>query len=42
MPSYLRYGASVHRGGAGRTGTEAIEHRFVGLFTIAAINANVL
>lgn len=43
MPSFLRYGAypyivvvREHAGGA------AIEHRFVGLFTVAAMNANVL
>ena len=43
IPSYLRYGAypyivvvREHRG------TMAIEHRFVGLFTVAATNANVL
>ena len=43
IPSYLRYGAypyivvvREHRG------TTAIEHRFVGLFTVAATNANVL
>jgi glutamate dehydrogenase len=43
MPSYLRYGAYpyivvVREHTAG----EAIEHRFVGLFTVAAMNANVL
>src|SRR3954447_143527 len=43
MPSYLRYGAYpyivvVREQAAG----EAIEHRFVGLFTGAAMNANVL
>jgi glutamate dehydrogenase len=43
MPSYLRYGAYPHivvvreQSRAG-----AIEHRFVGLFTVAAMNANVL
>src|SRR5829696_8041375 len=43
MPSYLRYGAYPYivvvreRGGGA-----AIEHRFVGLFTVAAMNANVL
>src|ERR1700694_1395412 len=43
IPSYLRYGAypyivvvREHRG------NQVIEHRFVGLFTVAAINANVL
>ena len=43
MPSFLRYGASpyivVVRE---RVGGTAIEHRFVGLFTVAAMNANVL
>lgn len=43
MPSYLRYGAYpyivVVREQDGPT---AIEHRFVGLFTVAAMNANVL
>jgi glutamate dehydrogenase len=43
MTSYLRYGAHpyivvVREHAAG----EAIEHRFVGLFTVAAMNANVL
>jgi glutamate dehydrogenase len=43
MASYLRYGAQpyivvVREHAAG----EAIEHRFVGLFTVAAMNANVL
>ena len=43
MPSYLRYGAYpyivvVREQSAG----DAIEHRFVGLFTVAAMNANVL
>src|SRR5215208_6843066 len=43
MPSYLRYGAHpyivvVRERAAG----EAIEHRFVGLFTVAAMNSNVL
>jgi glutamate dehydrogenase len=43
MASYLRYGAHpyivvVREHAAG----EAIEHRFVGLFTVAAMNANVL
>jgi glutamate dehydrogenase len=44
IPSYLRYGAYpyivVVRESGGPAG--AIEHRFVGLFTIAAMNANVL
>jgi glutamate dehydrogenase len=43
IPSFLRYGAYpyivVVRERAGGT---AIEHRFVGLFTVAAMNANVL
>ncbi len=43
MPSYLRWGAHpyivvVRERAAG----QAIEHRFVGLFTVAAMNANVL
>ena len=44
IPSYLRYGAYPYivvvreRGAAGT----AIEHRFVGLFTVTAINANVM
>ncbi|ULE31847.1 NAD-glutamate dehydrogenase [Mycobacterium sp. IDR2000157661] len=43
LPSYLRYGAYpyivVVRENHGST---AVEHRFVGLFTVAAMNANVL
>ena len=43
IPSYQRYGAYpyivVVREHSGAT---AIEHRFVGLFTVAAMNANVL
>lgn len=47
MPSFLRYGAYpyivVVRENSGTAGTgQAIEHRFVGLFTVAAMNANVL
>jgi glutamate dehydrogenase len=50
MPSFLRYGAYPYivvvredtAGGTGGTGGQAIEHRFVGLFTVAAMNANVL
>jgi glutamate dehydrogenase len=54
MPSFLRYGAYPYivvireqgpSGGGDRTdsGTgEVIEHRFVGLFTLAAMGANVL
>ena len=43
MPSFLRYGAYpyivvVREQGPG----QAVEHRFVGLFTVAAMNANVL
>ncbi|MGV0806688.1 NAD-glutamate dehydrogenase [Mycolicibacterium setense] len=46
MPSYVRYGANpyivvVRESGNRRDGT-ATEHRFVGLFTVAAMNANVL
>ena len=43
MPSYLRYGAYpyiVVVREQSRAG--AVEHRFVGLFTVAAMNANVL
>jgi glutamate dehydrogenase len=47
IPSYLRYGAypyivaiREHPGNAGPSA--ALEHRFVGLFTVAAMNANVL
>ncbi|BBY30868.1 NAD-glutamate dehydrogenase [Mycolicibacterium sediminis] len=44
MPSFLRYGAYpyivVVRENA--PGGQTIEHRFVGLFTVAAMNANVL
>ncbi|AQA04417.1 NAD-glutamate dehydrogenase [Mycobacterium sp. MS1601] len=44
MPSYLRYGAYpyivVVREDSGDG--QAIEHRFVGLFTVAAMSANVL
>ncbi len=45
MPSYLRYGAHPHivvvRESVPNQAA-AIEHRFVGLFTVAASNANVL
>jgi glutamate dehydrogenase len=45
MPSFLRYGAYpyivVVREESGGDGP-VIEHRFVGLFTVAAMNANVL
>jgi len=48
IPSFLRYGAYpqivVVREQPGDSGGDAtaIEHRFVGLFTVAAMNANVL
>jgi glutamate dehydrogenase len=47
MPSYLRYGAYpyivvVREHPRGSHLPQAIEHRFVGLFTVAAMNANVL
>ncbi len=48
IPSFLRYGAYPQivvvreQPGDGGDGTDAIEHRFVGLFTVAAMNANVL
>ena len=46
IPSFLRYGAYpyivVVREHAGGDEADAIEHRFVGLFTVAAMNANVL
>ena len=52
IPSYLRYGANpyivvvreevIREEGAGGDGYDAVEHRFVGLFTVAAMNANVL
>ncbi len=51
MPSYLRYGAYPYivvvreKSGGGQEPSasgETIEHRFVGLFTVAAMNANVL
>jgi glutamate dehydrogenase len=42
MPSYLRYGAYPHIVVVREQAPEgAIEHRFVGLFTVAAMNANV-
>ena len=44
-PSYLRYGAHPHIVVVRETppgDAAAIEHRFVGLFTVAAANANVL
>jgi glutamate dehydrogenase len=47
MPSYLRYGAYpyivvVREHPRGSHQPAAIEHRFVGLFTVAAMSANVL
>jgi glutamate dehydrogenase len=43
IPSYLRYGVYPHIVVVRENnGGQAIEHRFVGLFTIAAMNANVL
>ncbi|KQY06388.1 NAD-glutamate dehydrogenase [Mycobacterium sp. Root135] len=45
MPSYLRYGAHPHIVVVRETmpGQDAaVEHRFVGLFTVAASNSNVL
>ncbi len=47
MPSFLRYGAYpyivvVRENPAGPASNQAIEHRFVGQFTVAAMNANVL
>ena len=49
IPSFLRYGAypqivvvREQPWPAGEDGAEAVEHRFVGLFTVAAMNANVL
>ena len=46
IPSFLRYGAYpqivVIREQSARGDDAAVEHRFVGLFTVAAMNANVL
>ncbi|MBU9765840.1 NAD-glutamate dehydrogenase [Mycobacterium sp. TNTM28] len=42
MPSYLRYGAYPYIVVVRESGPRVIEHRFVGLFTVAAMNANVL
>ncbi|ADT98657.1 NAD-glutamate dehydrogenase [Mycolicibacterium gilvum] len=46
IPSFLRYGAYpqivVVREQSPERDADAIEHRFVGLFTVAAMNANVL
>ena len=43
MPSFLRYGAYPYIVVVREhPGHQAIEHRFVGLFTVAAMNANVM
>src|SRR6476661_1139233 len=43
MPSYLRYGTHPYIVVVRENSREgAVEHRFVGLFTVAAMNANVL
>ncbi|MGV0848805.1 NAD-glutamate dehydrogenase [Mycolicibacterium phlei] len=44
IPSYLRYGAYPHIVVVReqQSDVDAIEHRFVGLFTVSAMNANVL
>ena len=43
MSSYLRYGAHPYIVVVRENSREgAVEHRFVGLFTVAAMNANVL
>ncbi|MGB2921405.1 MAG: NAD-glutamate dehydrogenase [Mycobacterium sp.] len=47
IPSFLRYGAYpqivvVREQSGGGDASAAVEHRFVGLFTVAAMNANVL
>ncbi len=43
MPSYLRYGAHPYIVVVREQSRQAVvEHRFVGLFTVAAMNANVL
>ncbi|MFB1296883.1 NAD-glutamate dehydrogenase [Mycobacterium sp. pW049] len=47
IPSFLRYGAYpqivvVREQSPDGDDSEAVEHRFVGLFTVAAMNANVL
>ncbi|MBX8691546.1 NAD-glutamate dehydrogenase, partial [Mycobacterium sp. 20091114027_K0903767] len=42
MPSYLRYGAYPYIVVVRESGERVVEHRFVGLFTVAAMNANVL
>ncbi|SCX01626.1 NAD-glutamate dehydrogenase [Mycolicibacterium fluoranthenivorans] len=47
MPSFLRYGAYpymvvIRENPGGPAATQGVEHRFVGVFTVAAMNANVL
>ncbi|MGV0815150.1 NAD-glutamate dehydrogenase [Mycolicibacterium boenickei] len=42
MPSYVRYGAYPYIVVVRESGPRVVEHRFVGLFTVAAMNANVL
>lgn len=48
IPSFLRYGTYPQivvvreQTPSGGDGEDAVEHRFVGLFTVAAMNANVL
>ncbi len=42
MPSYVRYGAYPYIVVVRESGERVVEHRFVGLFTVAAMNANVL
>lgn len=42
MPSYVRYGANPYIVVVRESGAKVVEHRFVGLFTVAAMNANVL
>ncbi|OMC29628.1 NAD-glutamate dehydrogenase [Mycobacterium sp. GA-1841] len=42
LPSYVRYGANPYIVVVRESGARVVEHRFVGLFTVAAMNANVL
>ncbi|MUL83545.1 NAD-glutamate dehydrogenase [Mycobacterium sp. CBMA247] len=42
MPSYVRYSAYPYIVVVRESGARVVEHRFVGLFTMAAMNANVL
>ncbi|WP_083666371.1 NAD-glutamate dehydrogenase [Mycobacterium sp. NS-7484] len=42
LPSYVRYGANPYIVVVREGGARVLEHRFVGLFTVAATNANVL